>query len=219
MQRILLIEDNSSWLDLMARILKTAGYQVNRATNLDEALMIVSNKKQDVHLIVFDLVLESTIVEDYYVWLNALIRGMEARNLSIPPVIIITGYDLSKAEIIRGFTNFRGIVYTIFEKTTWNPNEFVECVKDATSNRSSNRVQKKSLLQIFLSALLMTTIVFAVFGILLWIVSQITDPQTQKVVLSTGGALIIVIAIFIVVFTQEVRIQDLLEGISKIWSS
>src|SRR5262249_23206493 len=136
----------------------------------------------------------------------------------MPPIVIITGYDLPKKQIICAFTDFRGIVFGYFEKSSMEPKEFMQCIKDATSQSSyKGSNSKPTAARLFFSALLMITIVLSIFALLLWITGQIPDPQTQQTVLKTGGALIIVIAIFIAVFNNSEKIESIAEIVSKVW--
>jgi uncharacterized membrane protein YcjF (UPF0283 family) len=62
----------------------------------------------------------------------------------------------------------------------------------------------------------MTVIVLSTFAVLLWSVGQIADPKTQQTILQVGGAVIVVIAIFVTVFSQNTKLENIMEGLSKI---
>jgi len=48
-------------------------------------------------------------------------------------------------------------------------------------------------------------------------VQQIADPKTQQVFLQIGGALIIAIPLFILIFSQRAKVEDIIGSITKIW--
>jgi hypothetical protein len=174
--------------------------------------------KNQFDVIAFDLRLgEKPPGTDQFVWLDALVQGMTARKLPIPPVIIVTGVDVTKQEIIEAFTEFRGHVFAFFEKRDLDPKKFLQSIKDATAYSPDSRPRSRSFLQLLAYTLLMATVMLVTFGILLWSVRQVPDPQTQQTILQVGGAVIVVVAVFVTVFSQNTKLENVIESVSKIW--
>jgi CheY-like chemotaxis protein len=212
MARVLFIEDDPSWQEILRELLETAGHEAQRANTIESAMGILRGK-QKFDTVVFDLRLGAKALgDDPFVWLDALVDGLKARKLRVPPIIIVTGVDVTTQQVARSFTQFRGIVFSFFEKKDLNRKDFMQSIKDAT-----NHPRPRSSLQLLASALLMSVLVVSTFAILLWSVGQIPNPQTQQVLLQTGGALIVVIVIFVAVFSQNAKLEDVIESISKIW--
>lgn len=217
MAKALFIEDDPGWQDILRKLLETAGHENQRATTFEAAIGILSGKKQ-FDVIILDLRLgEKPARNDQFVWLEALIQGMIARQLKVPPIIIVTGVDVTKQEIIQAFTEYRGYIFSFFEKKDFDPRDFILTIKSAVDYQPSNHHKSRSGLQLLGYTLLMTAMMLATFGILLWSVKQISDPQTQQTILQVGGAVIVVIAVFVTVFSQNTKIENIIEPISKIW--
>ena len=218
MARVLFIEDDVSWQGVLEELIETAWHESKRATTIDTAIaLMVGKQKYDV--IVFDLKLGAISLDnDLFTRLDALIQGLGARKLQIPPVIILSGVEMSKQQIIQAFTEYRGYVYNIFSKSELasNRKSFLLTIKQSASH-STGTSAPKSFFKILGYATLMSLIVFAVFGMLIWSVRQIPDPQTQQTIVQIGGALIVIIAIFISIFSQNEKLQDFAETIQKIW--
>ncbi len=216
MARVLFIEDDPSWQDVLRKLLDTAGYTSQRATTFEAAIGCLSGK-QPFDVVVFDLRLgEKSPNNDTFVWLDALIQGMIARRLKLPPIIIVTGVDVTKREIIQAFTEYRGNVFSFFEKRDFDPKDFLQSIKGAVDGSPGNLPRSKSFFQLLAYTLLMTVIVLSTFAVLLWSVGQIADPKTQQTILQVGGAVIVVIALFVTVFSQNTRLENIMEGLSKI---
>lgn len=216
MARVLFIEDDPSWQDILRRLLETAGHTFQRATTFEAAIGCLSGK-QSFDVVVFDLRLgEKSASDNTFVWLDALIQGMNARKLKLPPIIIVTGVDVTKREIIQAFTEYRGHVSGFFEKRDFAPRDFLQSIKSVTDYLPDSRPQSRSFFQLLAYTLLMTVIVLSTFAVLLWSVGQIADPKTQQTILQVGGAVIVVIAIFVTVFSQNTRLENIMEGLSKI---
>src|SRR3972149_312689 len=116
MTRVLFIEDDSGWQDILRRLLETAGHEAQRATTFEAAIGILSGKKQ-FDVIVFDLRLgEKSPNDNQLVWLDAFIQGMTARQLRIPPIIIVTGVDVTRREIVQTFTEYHDHIFGFFDK-------------------------------------------------------------------------------------------------------
>ena len=217
MAKALFIEDDPGWQDILRRLLETAGHESQRATTFESAIGILSGKKQ-FDVIVFDLRLgEKPANSDQFVWLDALIQGILARNLKVPPIIIVTGVDITKKEIVQAFTEYRGYVFSFFEKKDFDPKDFMQTIKNAVDHSPTNPRKSRSGLQLFAYTLLMTAIMLVTFGILIWSVKQVSDPQTQQTILQVGGAVLVVIAVFVTVFSQNTKLENVIEAISKIW--
>lgn len=216
MARILLVEDEISWINLHTRFLSTAGNEIQLASSFDAAVTMLRGK-QKFDLIVFDLYLTHNPGDDPYVWISALIEGFKSDRVSVPPIVIVTGLDLPKPQIIRAFTEFRGHVYGFFEKSNFDSREFLNCVKAAISTTSSYSSRPRSIFYLFSFAIMMVTIVLSIFAVLIWSVKQIPDPNSQQTILQVGGAVIVVVAIFITVFNQNTKLENIIESISKIW--
>ncbi len=218
MANVLFIEDDISWQGVLEELLETAGHKAQRATTIDAALAILQGK-QKYDVIVFDLKLGAISLDnDLFTWLTALIQGMIARKLRIPPIIILSGVELSNSQIIQAFTEHRGYVYNIFSKSELASTRklFMLNIKSAVEHSPSAN-PPKSFVHILGYTILMSLIVLAVFAVLIWSVGQISDAQTQQTIIQVGGALIVVIAIFVAVFSQNAKLQDIAETIQKIW--
>jgi CheY-like chemotaxis protein len=216
MTKVLFIEDSIRWQEILRKLLETAGYESQRANSFEAALGCLSEKdKYDV--IVLDLLLgEKFEGESIFVWLDALIQGLITRKLQIPPIIIMTGVDVSKRDVIQVFTEYRGYVYAFFEKHDFDPKDFLKSIREAKNFSPSNNNQPRPFIYLFVYALLMVLIAITIFGILLWSVNQITDPKTQQTILQVGGAVIVVIGIFIAVFSQNSKVENVIESLTKI---
>lgn len=219
MAKVLFIEDSPDWQGILRKLLETAGHETHHATTFDSALSILSGKLS-LDVIVFDLRLgDKDENDDPFLWLNALTQGMKTRKLNIPPIIIVTGVDVNKREIVRAFTEYRGIVFTFFEKRDFRKDAFLQSIKDATERSQMYNAKPKPLLSLLLYAIIMAVIVLAIFAVLLWSVQQIADPKTQQTILQVGGALIIVIAIFVAVLSQNSKLENIVEVIGKLFRS
>lgn len=217
MARVLFIEDDPSWQNVLRKLLETAGHESQRATTFEASIGCLSGK-QSFDVVVFDLRLgEKSPSDDIFVWLDAFMQGMTARKLKVPPIIIVTGVDVTKREIIQAFTEYRGHVFNFFEKKDFDPKDFLQSIKDALDSSPNSRPKSRSFFQLLAYTLLMTTIVISTFAVLLWSVGQVPNPQTQQTVLQVGGAVIVVVAIFITVFSQNTKLEDVIESLSKIW--
>jgi len=216
MARVLLVEDDSSWMDIYRRYCNIAGVELHSASSFDQAVSILHGKKK-FDLIIFDLILMSTGGKSAFTWLDALIYGMKAEKLDIPPIIICTGMSFGKKEIIRLFTKYQGKLYGFFEKSTFDFDEFTICVRSAINPDAQRGSTAKSSLRLFATAIFMSIIVLFIFGVLLFGLNKISDPLTQQTFLKVGSALVIVIAVFIAVFNQNAKIEDVIAAISKIW--
>ena len=216
MATVFFIEDNPGWQDILGQLLETAGHQTRRATTIEVALDILSGK-QRFDVIVFDLLLvDGAPTDDPFVWLDAFIQGMTARRLEIPPIIILTGIDVSKRDVIQTFTQYRGHIFGFFEKQNLEAKHFLQTVKDAVDSHSI-RPRPKSFLQLLSYTLLMSAIILLTFAVLLSTVRQIPDPKTQQTILKVGGSVIVIIAIFLAMFSQNTKLEDVIGPISKIW--
>jgi|GEM_PF-6244478 len=81
----------------------------------------------------------------------------------------------------------------------------------------SARAKSQPLGNLLIYSGLITILVIVILSILLWIVNQIPDPVTQRTFLQIGGGIILIAAIFVVVFMQNLRLDELLGRIAKIW--
>jgi len=217
MARVLFIEDDPSWQKILKTLLETAGHEAHRATTFEAAIAVLSGKKK-FDVIVFDLRLGAKDLEgNPLVWLDALVDGLEARKLRTPPIIIVTAVGVTIQEVIRAFTDYRGKVFAFFEKADFDPMDFMRSIKDAADYPLHGGMRTQSFLRLFAYAVMMTAIVLLTFGGLLWSVQQIADPKTQQVFLQIGGALIIAIPLFILIFSQRAKVEDIIGSITKIW--
>ena len=179
MAKVLFIEDNPDWQNLVQQLLKTAGHEASSAKTFDTAIDIL-NSKQKFDVIVFDLALGDNIGHDPFVWLDALIQGSAVSKVEMPPVVIVTGVDVSKQQIIKAFTEYRDSVFCFFEKRDFDPKEFLQSIKRVTDYSPRKSTTPTSLRQLLTFALLMTAVVLITFGVLLWSLQQISDPKTQQ---------------------------------------
>jgi CheY-like chemotaxis protein len=218
MARVLFIEDSLDWQDRIQRLLNAAGHDSCRATNVDNAFTLLGGKPR-VDIIVFDLRLSD---EDKnissFAWLDALIQGMNSRNLSVPPIVIVTGIDITKEDVVQIFNEYRDYVYGLFEKHDFKHKEFMKSLKTiSVPSNISHQVKGRPFVSILGYTLLMTVIMLITFLTLLQIVGQVSDPDVQKTILQVGGTVIVFIVIFVAAFSQNARIENILEWISKIW--
>jgi CheY-like chemotaxis protein len=218
MARVLFIEDSPGWQDILRKLLETAGHEAHRATTCEVAIGILSGKQQ-FDVIVFDLLLgEEFPSPNSFVWLDALIHGIRARKLKVPPIIIVTGVDVTKQEIIQAFTEYRGDIFWFFEKKDFDPKDFLQSIKGAVELSSSDIPRPRSFFRLLTYAfLLMTVIVLPFLGVLLWSVKQISDPQTQQMLIQVGGVVIVLTAVFATAFAQNTKLENIIESVSKIW--
>jgi len=101
MAKVLFIDDDPDWQQTLQELLATAGHQSHRATTFETAINIL-NSKEIYDLIVFDLRLGKALSNsDQFIWLDAFVKGMKARNLHIPSVIVVTGVDVTKQDIVK----------------------------------------------------------------------------------------------------------------------
>lgn len=223
MANVLFVEDSPTWQLLLEAILDTAGHETKYVSTLNSAIELFSAKSR-IDVIVFDLNLDDAIdTHSPYAWLDALKDGLVARKIKIPPIIIVTGIIVDKEKIRRCFTEYRGIVFDFFEKEELRTNpervrEFLQSVKLADEFHTQES-RLKSFLSILGYSILMAFIVVLIIGVLSFSVNQFSDPKTQQVFLRIGGILIIVFAIFVKMFSQGTKIEEVIESIAKIWRS
>jgi CheY-like chemotaxis protein len=216
--RVLFIEDNPRWREFLKEILETAGHETRHAATLEGAIHLL-NSKEKIDVIVFDLNLGSTKENrNPYVWLDALKDGLIARDISIPPIIVVTGMLVSARQVGECFAEYRGIVYDFFEKSGFEESErrFLQSVRDAAVTHSQ-KPKPASLLRLLGYSLLIATIFVLIIGVLFWSVSKITDPKTQQIFLQVGGALIVVFVVFVFMLAQSTKIENVIDSITKIW--
>ena len=216
MARVLFIEDDAGWQKTIRRLLETAGHEAYYASTIDSALASLSdNKSFDV--IAFDLRLGDKIPNySTFLWLHAFVNGMEHRKMKIPPIVILTGVDISKDEIIEAFTEFRLYLINLFEKKNLDPKKFLSCINDAEKIHVYSQPQPKSFKYLLLNTLLIMIIMLIPFGILLWRIQQVPDPETQRTILQIGGAIIVIATAFIAVFSQYTKIESIMEVFTKV---
>lgn len=88
MKRILLVDDNEEFLDLLKAHLSRQGYEVLAATNGKEALSLA--RSQDPDLIVLDVMMPG--LDGYHV-----ARDLSAAGRETPPkILILSGRDLDR---------------------------------------------------------------------------------------------------------------------------
>ena len=218
MAKVLFIEDNPTWQNIVKRILNTAGHETSGAGTFETAIDIL-NSKIIFDVIIFDLNLGDGFVvsEDPFIWLDALIQGLQSRKIEVPPIIIVTGVEIAKRQIIRSFTQYRDYVFSFFEKAEFDAKEFLSCIKDAAERRANSSVPKVSIFKIIFYAFFMVLIALLIFGGLLFSVQRIPDPSTQKSFLQIGGGLIVVILLFTIALSKSVKIDDIISSVIKIW--
>jgi CheY-like chemotaxis protein len=218
MSRVLFVEDSPTWRDILKETLETAGHETKHAPTLDGAIELL-NSKNRIDVIVFDLHLGTKRDNrNKYVNLEALKDGLEARKIPIPPIIIVTGISVDPKEVRQCFSEYRGIVYDFFEKTGFEDveKEFLQSVKKASVTKVHISTPR-SFFTVLGYTILLALVVVLIIGILFWSVNQISDPKTQQVFLEIGGALIIVFVIFVLMFSQSTKIEDIIGSITKIW--
>lgn len=91
---ILLVEDNEMVLEMVKEMLEGYNYQVITASNADEAIAIVSNKNNDIALMVSDVVMPGLSGPELYEQLLTTIPALK--------VVFISGYPMNPS--LRGST-------------------------------------------------------------------------------------------------------------------
>jgi len=217
MANVLFIEDDPQWQEILSDLLKTAGHQSFRATSIDTAMGFLQSK-QKFDIVVFDLQLGTNeIRKNPFVWLDALQDGLNSKKIQIPPIIIVTGTEISKPRVRQIFTSYRGVVLDYFEKSNFDDQLFMQILKSGAIFSQASNSKPKSFLPVVGYTFLMAIIVSLTIGVLLWSVKQIPDPSTQQTFLQIGGALIVIVALFVLIFSQNARIENVIDSITQIW--
>jgi len=216
MAKILFIEDSKRWQEEIRLILATAGHSLESANSFELAMEKIKANNFDV--VVFDLFLGVEQTSSVpFVWLNAMVDGMLARKLHIPPIIVVTGYPIPPLGIVELFTKHRGIVFHFFDKSNFDMQQFLEAIKEAVNYPNLTIPTSRSTFQLLVFSLFMTVLLLSIFGFLVRGTNQIADPTTQQVLLKAGGAIIIALAIFISIFSQGSKLETVLASIIKAW--
>jgi len=118
MKTILLIEDDPFLVEIYTTQLKAAGYKVNVANNVEEALRKTREAKPD--LVILDIVLPKV---DGWEFLKAIRQDSQLKDLK---VVILSNLG-QKEEIDKG-VGFGAIKY--FIKAEHTPREVVEEIKE-----------------------------------------------------------------------------------------
>lgn len=228
MAKVLFIEDDPSWQEILKDLLDTANHDALYAPTLNLAILALNNR-ENFDVIIFDLHLplkavnenpekpKSPFGKNPFVWLDALIEGIKGKKIKLPQIIIVTAIKISTRDVSTCFTKYRGTVYHLFDKNDFDDQEFMDSIKDAAEYSLPSKANPVNYWHKLVNALLMTFIAITIFGILLFSISQIPDPDTQQTFLKIGGALLIVVAIFITMFSQNTKIEDIVESIIKVW--
>ena len=217
MANVLFIEDDPHWQKILGRLLMTAGHQSHRAISIDMGMEFLQNK-QKIDVIVFDLSLGTKEMgENPFVWLDALQDGLNSRNIQIPPIIIVTGIQITTQQVRQIFTDYHEIVFDCFEKSNFDDQLFMKRIKSGATLSQASSNKPKSFLPIVGYTFLMAIIVSLTIGILLWSVNQIPDPTTQQIFLKIGGALIFIVTVSILILSQNAKIENVIDSITKIW--
>jgi CheY-like chemotaxis protein len=211
-KKILFIEDDPEWQEIMKELMQTAGHETIRANSHTDAIKLLTNNEH-FNAILFDLKLGLTPINDRpFMWLDALVQGLNERNIDLCPIIIITSASLSKNQVREAFTRFRGIVFDLFDK---NPKtktfDSLEALLQSINEATKYELQKKppSFWHLLINSLLMTGIITASIGILLWAVTQIADAKTQQTFIQWGGAIIVVFVLFLIITGQYAKLEDI----------
>ncbi len=215
MAKVLFIEDDLTWQNILRKLLKTAGHEFEGAESFDSAMALLSGKSK-FDVIVFDLVLRGE-QENPFVWLDALIHGLSAKDIETPPIIIVTGLELSKHQIINTFSDYRGVLLGLYEKQTLDTKDFLKRIQDF-SKLSPSRNKSRSFLQVIAYTLLAVILIGFVVGLLILGMSLIDDAETQRIFIQIVGTLIVVLVVFVLMFSQNTRVEDVIGSITKIWS-
>jgi DNA-binding response OmpR family regulator len=179
MARILLIEDDDSWVKLYTKYFAMAGHDTQHIPSIDSAIIDLRNRgKYD--LIIFDLYLIREPGHDPLFWVNAFIEGLLEKNIIPPPIILVTGLELNRRQIIAVFTSYRKYIYGLFQKSDFDRTTFMECIRNVLNDSREANKNPKSLLKLFFVTLILLIIVLAIYSILLWGIGSITDQYTQQ---------------------------------------
>jgi CheY-like chemotaxis protein len=217
MAKVLFIEDDPGWQDRLQLLLRYSGHNVQRAADINTAISILESK-QKFDLIVLDLQLEGNLDDkDIFMWLITLISRSVTHKLDIPPIIIFTGANFTKKQIVQALNKFHAHVYGFFEKGDYERTEFLQTIQNTNSLSDSKPSPQRSFVNLFSYTLLMSLVAILMLGILFWAVNQIPDPNTQQAFIQVGGAIIVVIAIFVTALGQNSKLENILDGITKIW--
>jgi signal transduction histidine kinase/DNA-binding response OmpR family regulator len=91
--RVLLIDDDPAWLQIVATDLRRSGAQVTTAPNAEQALLLASS--QAFHLVVTDLIMPDT---DGFRFVAMLHKDLAMQDT---PILVMTAYDLTDAQRSR----------------------------------------------------------------------------------------------------------------------
>lgn len=85
-ETILLVDDDRDIRDSVERLLGANGYTVIPASNGEEALKILEKKKDDIHLVLLDMIMKGIGGEETFIRMRKIASDL--------PVILCTGYSL-----------------------------------------------------------------------------------------------------------------------------
>lgn len=125
--RALVVDDDSSWLELLSEILEEAGYHVDRAINLEQANALL---KKSYHLAVVDLSLDTydhrnqdglkvleQIHRQYPDCVTILLSGYATVEIAVSVIKDLGGYTCLRKEVFRR-SEFRSLIAKLFEQIT-----------------------------------------------------------------------------------------------------
>ncbi|MFQ5852402.1 MAG: response regulator [Candidatus Binatia bacterium] len=134
-KRILLVEDEKNWQDMLHSILEEEGYEAEIALSYGEALGELRRKAFD--LAVIDLRLVSSIDEEN---LDGMALLGDALNRRVP-VIVVTGYGTPKL-VEEAYGEYG--VFSFLEKKNFDSSRFRELTREAiAATKEVRQVQEE----------------------------------------------------------------------------
>lgn len=212
MARVLYVEDQQGWKELLERYLTSAGHETIYATSIETTVSLLEGKKK-FDVIVFDLLLpdpnlsllSSGTNKDPFEWLSALIHRLQHRRLPIPPIIVVTGYPLSKERIIELFSCYRQVV-DFHEKKNFQRSVFLESIAKLPSHSTKTRTWPWRIV----AALAASSLGLLIMWALMIGIRLIPDPQTQQAWLNLVPSVTTFVVVLLFVLNYDGPLHDLI---------
>ncbi len=121
--KILIIEDEKEWQDLLSEYLESAEFQIEIADNLDLAIEKINNEL--FHYITIDLRLTGDKDASSYEGWDILRTAIKQRIMYRTPYMVITGYDKEYLEL-KGIKGLAGVHF--MPKSNFNKQVFLDTI-------------------------------------------------------------------------------------------